>query len=352
MSARTPADETDVRAEVRALMKNTVADADWLLGTELAPEQRVVVERVRRASEAAARLVGAGAAHSTATPETAGDTPSAADRPRVLLVEDNEVNQRVTRLLLQKRGYVVEVACDGHEAVVATARTPFAAVLMDCHMPRFDGYAATTEIRARSGPGARVPIIAMTANAGPGARERCLAAGMDDYVAKPVDTDALDAVLRRWVAAPPAAAELSVRRKPSIPPIDLAMLRRLRVGLPVGGSDVVGEVIGIFRREAPVRLLALRDALARGDLVAAGRTAHTLKGSAGHLGAKTLGALCARLEEQVRTGAPFDVAFAVQAIADELERVDAALLEAREEPSRPTSAQSSRASSRAPGSGT
>jgi CheY-like chemotaxis protein len=352
MSARTLPDETDVRAEVRALMKNAVADADRLLDTELAPEQRVVVERMRRASEAAARLVGDGALPSTAAPSASGAPASAGDRARVLLVEDNEVNQRVTRLLLQKRGYVVEVACDGHEAVVATARTAFAAVLMDCHMPRFDGYAATKEIRARSGPGARVPIIAMTANAGPGARERCLAAGMDDYVAKPVDTDALDAVLRRWVSFLPAATEASVRRRPSIPPIDLAMLRRLRVGLPVGASDVVGEVIGIFRQEAPTRVLALRDAVARGDLAAAGRTAHTLKGSAGHLGAKTLGALCARLEEQVRAGVPFDVGFAVQAIADELERVDAALLEARDESSRPKSAQASRKSSRAPGSGT
>jgi CheY-like chemotaxis protein len=352
MSSRTLADEMDVRAVVRALMKNAIADADRLLDTELAPEQRVVVERMRRVSEAAARLVRDGAAPSTGAPSTSSDSTPAADRPRVLLVEDNEVNQRVTRLLLQKRGYVVEVACDGHEAVVATAHTAFAAVLMDCHMPRFDGYAATKEIRGRPGPGARVPIIAMTANVGPGARERCLAVGMDDYVAKPVDTDALDSVLRRWVASPPATAEVSVRRRPSIPPIDLAMLRRLRVGLPAGGSDVVGEVIGIFRQEAPVRLLALRDAVARGDLVSAGRTAHTLKGSAGHLGAKTLGALCARLEDQVRAGAPFDAAFAVQAIAEELERVDAALVEARDAPSRPTSPPGPRASSRAPGSGT
>jgi CheY-like chemotaxis protein len=264
-----------------------------------------------------------------------------------LLVEDNEVNQRVTRLLLERRGYAVEIACDGREAVEATHRTTFAAVLMDCHMPRFDGYAATMEIRQRAGPGARVPIIAMTANAGPGARERCFAAGMDDYVAKPVDTDSLDAVLRRWVPRAPASrAAPSVRRRPSIPPVDLGMLRRLHTGMPAGGSDLVSEVIGIFRREAPLRITALRDAASRGDLVAAARTAHTLKGSAGHLGAKTLAALCARFDEKVRAGAAFDVAFSVQAIAEELDRVEAALLDTREEPAHPGSARA--ASSRSP----
>ncbi len=256
----------------------------------------------------------------------------APERPRVLLVEDNAVNQRVGRLMMEKRGYAVEVAGDGYEAVDATARTAFAAVLMDCHMPRFDGYSATREIRAREerdGRRVHVPIIAMTANAGPGAREHCLEAGMDDYVAKPVTSEALDGVLRRWVTrgaapAPVVAAPPPVRRTSS-PTVDLGMLRKLRATQSAGEPDIVAEVIALFLEDAPARLVAIQDAIARGDLTTAGRTAHTLKGSAGHLGAKTLAVLCARFEEKVRGGAPFNVGFAAGAIAEELDRVRSAL---------------------------
>ncbi len=269
----------------------------------------------------------------------------AEERPRVLLVEDNAVNQRVGRLMMEKRGYSVEVAGDGYEAVEATARTVFHAVLMDCHMPRFDGYSATQAIRTREAadPGKpRLPIIAMTANAGPGARERCIEAGMDDYVAKPVTSEALDGVLRRWVtrapgppgidagsapralAPPPPPAAPPVRR-PSSPTVDLGMLRKLRASQSAGEPDIVAEVISLFLEDAPARLAAIQTAVERGDLPTAARTAHTLKGSAGHLGAKTLALLCARLEEKVRGGTPFNAGFAVDAIAEELGRVRAAL---------------------------
>ena len=231
---------------------------------------------------------------------------------------------------MEKRGYRVEVAGDGHEAVALTAQAAFAAVLMDCHMPRLDGYAATREIRAREAPppGPRLPIIAMTANAGPGARERCLAAGMDDYVAKPVTADALDAVLRRWVPRGPARAETpppSLPRRSSSPAIDLGMLRQMRAAQGPDESDIVAEVVALFLQDAPERLATLRDAAARGDLAAASRVAHTLKGSAGHLGARALTTLCERFERKVRAGAPFDVPFTVGAIAEELDRVRAEL---------------------------
>jgi CheY-like chemotaxis protein len=245
----------------------------------------------------------------------------------VLLVEDDAVNQRVARVMLEKRGYAVDVAADGNEAVEATRATAYAAVLMDCQMPRLDGYAATEEIRRRDAQRARVPIIAMTANTGPGDRERCLAAGMDDYVSKPVSGDSLDAVLRRWIpgAAAPVPAGPAPPRAPSAPPIDLAMLQSLRASQDPGEPDIVAEVVALFLKEAPARLASLREAVVSGDLAAASRAAHTLKGSAGHLGARTLSTLCARFEEKVRAGRPFDVAFAAGAIAEELDRVSAAL---------------------------
>jgi CheY-like chemotaxis protein len=342
------ADEPDLRAAVGALMRDAVLELDRLLVSELTAEQRGAVQRVRRLADASARLAADGPASSKAAPSVSGDSALAAERPRILLVEDNEVNQRVTRLLLQNRGYAVEVASDGHEAVEAASRTTFAAVLMDCQMPRFDGYAATIEIRHREGLGSRVPIIAMTANAGPGARERCLSAGMDDYVAKPVNAETLDLVLRRWVPrAPPPPAP--VPRRPSTPPIDLGMLRKLHTGPPASGRDIVSEVIAIFREDAPLRLAMLREAAARGDWPSAMRAAHTLKGSAGHLGAKALAAVCARFEEKVRRGAPFDVAFTIDAIAEELNRVHVALLDPREEPRSSSASAGGAVSSASPG---
>ena len=144
----------------------------------------------------------------------------ACSRPRILVVEDNAVNQRVVVRLLDKMGYQVEVAANGHQALDAVGRLPYAAVLMDCQMPEMDGFAATGEIRRREAraPGrhdttvaspllshpwqrttAHLPIIAMTANVMADDRERCFAAGMDDYLSKPLQSAALKATLERWI---------------------------------------------------------------------------------------------------------------------------------------------------------
>ena len=130
---------------------------------------------------------------------------------RVLVVEDNPVNQRVAVLILEGLGFLTDVAGDGSEAVKAIGRTPYAAVLMDCQMPVMDGFEATREIRRAEGGAGHIPIIAMTAGAMEGDRDRCLAAGMDDYLAKPVRREDLDAVLRRWVSHQRAASTPSTR---------------------------------------------------------------------------------------------------------------------------------------------
>jgi len=116
----------------------------------------------------------------------------------VLVVEDNPINQMVATAMLAKLGYKPEVVSDGRQAVAAVARTQYAVVLMDCQMPVMDGYEATQAIRAGEGGGARVPIIAMTANALAEDRERCVASGMDDHLSKPVTQASLERALSLW----------------------------------------------------------------------------------------------------------------------------------------------------------
>jgi signal transduction histidine kinase len=127
---------------------------------------------------------------------------ASADRLRILLAEDNIVSQKVGALLLDKLGYTTDVVSNGQEAVEAALRNVYSAVLLDCQMPYMDGFEATSEIRRREGS-AHVPIIAMTANSMNGDRERCLAAGMDDYIAKPIKQEVLEATLNKWVARNP-----------------------------------------------------------------------------------------------------------------------------------------------------
>jgi CheY-like chemotaxis protein len=129
----------------------------------------------------------------------AGSNGGGANGEAVLLAEDNPVNQRVAQKMLQKLGYRVELAGNGAQAVEAAARASFAAILMDCQMPVMDGYEATREIRRRLGAAAP-PIIALTANAMPQDRQRCLSTGMSDYLAKPVELAVMADMLRRWTS--------------------------------------------------------------------------------------------------------------------------------------------------------
>ena len=120
-------------------------------------------------------------------------------RPSILIAEDNLINRKVIERMVQKLGYRADLVSNGREALEALAQLPYGLVFMDCQMPEMDGFEACREIRNRDLAGARIPIVAITANAMKGDRERCLAAGMDDYVSKPFKQDDLKTVLEKWI---------------------------------------------------------------------------------------------------------------------------------------------------------
>jgi len=236
-----------------------------------------------------------------ATGATAASPPPR--RGHVLLVEDNEINRTVALGVLAKLGYSADVAGNGLEAVDSAARKIYAAVLMDCQMPEMDGYAATRELRRVEGAARHTPIIAMTASALEEDRDRCLAAGMDDYITKPVKLDDLDATLSRWLD-PPRSVPPSGQPEPEAQLVQTAIERRLdelRGPDPTEDGEFLSALIGSFLTEAPAFLAGLAAAVDGDDAAAVEGRAHSLKGAAANLGAARLAALCGELEAAGRS---------------------------------------------------
>jgi two-component system sensor histidine kinase/response regulator len=238
-------------------------------------------------------------------PET--NRPMVEDRRRrVLLVEDNEVNRALAVAILAKLDYRAEVAGNGREAVEAVAHTAYGAVLMDCQLPVMDGYQATAEIRRREGTAHHTPIIAMTAAVLQGDRERCLAAGMDDYIAKPVLVVDVQTVLSRWlggeVTTPKVAgsADWAQSAAEVLDPDRLAELGQLDA--TGNGSGLVGRLVDAFLARGPADLAELRSAIQRGDATAVDHVTHRLKGAAGTLGSTGMVEVCQELEALARAG--------------------------------------------------
>ncbi len=241
-------------------------------------------------------------------------------RGRVLIAEDNIVNQMVAVKMVENAGLRADVVANGLEALEALDRIPYDLVLMDCQMPEMDGYDATRAIRARETT-RHTPIVAMTANAMPRDRERCLACGMDDYVPKPVRRSELFAILDRllprpaWADPLPSAEAPAATRGPAST-LDDRILDELRSLSPNGFRAILRQ----FLASAPAKIDKLRDALAAGDRDALQRAAHNLKASAGNVGAAALAAWCQELETLAE--ARLDgAAVLVQEIGDEWDRV-------------------------------
>ena len=220
---------------------------------------------------------------------TAADTRTAGNWS-VLVVEDNPINRQVTVHQLSSLGVQVREAVNGLEALEALQQGDFDLILMDIQMPEMDGYEATRELRRREGSRRHTPVVALTAHALRSDRQRCLEAGMDAHLAKPVSIETLRNVLEHWVGrhrpdSQPAADEQSVEDPPLLVVSALERLQRLGSH---NGRDLLGQMIEIFYREAPRRLKLLEAACDDGDLAQMEYLSHSLKGSCMNLGAQSL----------------------------------------------------------------
>ncbi len=259
--------------------------------------------------------------------------PEAGFSHRVLVVEDNPVNQLVAVGLLEAHGYTAETADDGVSALEVLRGTTFDAILMDIQMPRLDGYAATRAIRAGEPVGQRVPVIAMTAAAVEGERERCLAAGMDDFLTKPVDPAAMAAVLRHWLrqedsARPPRPTDPAVTEQPGHDPIEGLARERLDElrELDPDNTDYLDRAIGNFLRNTPTTLESIRAAVADGDADALKQVSHKLAGGALNLGVTAAGRTAQAIELAADTGSTTGAVELLPVLEEHLEQGRAALL--------------------------
>lgn len=205
--------------------------------------------------------------------------------------------------MLKKAGYQVDVAGNGLEAVQAVRTLPYDLVLMDLAMPEMDGFEATAEIRHLPGAQSRIPIIAMTANALPGDRARCLAAGMNDHITKPIDRMRMLTVLDQWLLNT-ATETLSTPPEPSSAgaaeeDLDIQALHQLEADTD---RELLARIIGLFIDETTARLDHIAKAGETGDWQRLQREAHTLKSSAATFGAKRLQDHARRLDEACRSG--------------------------------------------------
>jgi CheY-like chemotaxis protein/HPt (histidine-containing phosphotransfer) domain-containing protein len=251
---------------------------------------------------------------------------------RILLAEDNVVNQKLAIRLLEKLGYRANIAGNGLEAIEALERQPYDLLLSDVQMPEMDGLEATRRILERWPEGERPWIVAMTAEAMSGDRERCLEAGMNDYLTKPIRVEELVAAIKRTPR----------RTEPAVgDPIDREVLVRLAESVG-GDAEFVSELIEGFAQDAPALVAAAREGLERGDAAEVRRAAHTLKSNAATFGAQALSDRSRELEQAAKRDELADGAAQVDAMARELDMVVEALPRAWQEMSaeRPADPQS------------
>ncbi|HET6247285.1 MAG TPA: ATP-binding protein [Tepidisphaeraceae bacterium] len=316
-----------------------------------------VTKPVRRRQLVGALLSALGAVDSagqSAASEASVTIPANASRQRILLAEDNTVNQMIATELLSAAGYICEIVDNGRSAVDAVQRGGFDLILMDCQMPVLDGFEATRAIRDRERADAadgvaprHIPIIALTANAGEADRQRCLAAGMDSYCGKPFNVDQLLVTVRSLLPTAPIAkgngaicdppsqapAATAVEPQPAGPaiwkndviPFDLpALLRRC-----TGNDKLAIKLLDKFAMQSGDYVSGLQKSLREADYAAIGRTSHRLRGTAGTLSATALHAVATKVEELCRDANIDAVSGALDALHQEIQHCVAYVQTAR-----------------------
>jgi two-component system sensor histidine kinase/response regulator len=232
------------------------------------------------------------------------------------VAEDNPVNQKVILRQLAKMGYTADAVANGLEVLHALASIPYDLVLMDCQMPEMDGYATTMELRRRSDGTGRIPIIALTAHAMEGDREKCFAAGMDDYVSKPVNVEELQTKLAHWLSRKPPAPRATAATVPTEDPVDMRLLRNVADG----DTEFMNELVELYFTDASHRIAALRHAVTSGAVTDVEQIAHTLAGSSVASGMRAVAPPLRKLEQMARAGQLVDAATLVEEAATQLDR--------------------------------
>jgi CheY-like chemotaxis protein len=325
---------------VRVVLQTSMDEAGEARRARALGADDALVKPVRRRAllECLSHLFGGG--HADPSEATQVTTRLRLDGCRVLAVEDNQVNQLVLTGILGRAGCAVGLANNGAEALEILSNDTFDVVLMDCEMPVLDGLSATRALRERErerGSGHQV-VVALTAHAFPAERDRCLAAGMDDYLPKPIRAPDLLATLDTWWIRPPAIPEISPGDLSEVgsdpvapsappttdpartPPLDPQTIASLRTAI----GDL-SPLIEVARLDFPVRLGLLREAVQEKDQASLRGTAHTFAGSLGQLGASEAVRIARALENLAISGQLADAPALVEAFGEELDRVIAAL---------------------------
>jgi CheY-like chemotaxis protein/HPt (histidine-containing phosphotransfer) domain-containing protein len=248
---------------------------------------------------------------------------------RILLVEDNEINRKVAVAILSRIGYSPDVAVDGFEAVRSASQVPYDLILMDCQMPGMDGFEATRKLRDLEGDKRHVAIVALTANATAADRDQCLAAGMDDYLAKPVRSAELRETMARWLDHPQSTGDAGpvdganstalvtqagskVLSSGAMPLLDLEAMTEIRSLNLEDGEDMLAPLVDLFLEQAAKQISAIEMAIQNRDAEALGNVAHSLKGAARNVGAYAMGEIAAELEQRGRAGSAAETGLAVE----------------------------------------
>jgi signal transduction histidine kinase/DNA-binding response OmpR family regulator len=258
---------------------------------------------------------------------------------RILIADDHHVNQQLVVMLVERLGHRADVVANGQEAIEALSRIPYDAILMDCHMPEIDGYEATRVIRKSEGQTRHTPIIAMTANAIQGDREKCLKAGMDDYLSKPLRPEELARMLAHWLRQAverqvpgtptlahqsPPSPDVLVERAQPLQAINLSTLEQWE---EIGGKEFVVKMVQKFMEDATDCVTAIEHAVDNQEAIQLTETAHGLKGICRNMGADILAQVAYELEQASAGKLDRDVHAFLGRIHQEFQRVQAALKE-------------------------